>query len=75
MCKRTETVDAHDKRKDAEPQLRELGWKETTRLTEGKSRHWVCPKHHEPNSYKIFVDKENARQEIGPGKAASVRGL
>jgi len=75
VCKRTETVDAHDKTRDAEPQLRELGWKQTTKLTEDESRHWICSKHHEPNSYKVFVDKENARQEIGPGKPASVRGI
>jgi len=75
VCKKTQTVDAHDKNHDAEPQLRDLGWKETTRLTEDDSRHWICPKHHEPGSYKVFVDKENARQEVGPGKPASVHGL
>ena len=73
VCRRTQIVDAHDKDHDAEPQLRELGWKETTRLTEGDTRHWICSQHHESGSYKVFRDKENRhRVEIGLG---DVRGL
>jgi hypothetical protein len=72
VCGRTEIVDAHDKEQDAEPELRDLGWKETTRLTDGSSRHWICPVHHEPGSYKIWRDKEQDRTEIGPG---DVHGL
>lgn len=68
VCERTDIVDAHDKSHDAGPQLRDLGWKETTRLTEGDSRHWICPKHHEPGSYKVYRDKEaDHRVELGPG--------
>jgi O-methyltransferase involved in polyketide biosynthesis len=67
VCKRTEIVDGHDKDHDAEPQLRDRGWKETTRLTEDDRRHWICPKHHEPGSYKVFLDKNDARHELGPG--------
>lgn len=72
VCKRTQVVDAHDKNHDAEPELRDLGWKETTRLTDGNRRHWICPSHHEPGSYKVYKDKENERVELGPG---DVQGL
>jgi hypothetical protein len=73
VCKRTEIVDAHDKRNDAVPQLQDLGWKRTTKLTDSDSRHWICPAHHEPGSYKVYRDKENEhRVELGPG---DVRGL
>jgi hypothetical protein len=72
VCGRTQTVDAHDRRNDAWPQLRDLGWKETTRLTEDDSRHWICPAHHEPGSYKVYHDKKNDRREVEPGE---IRGL
>lgn len=73
VCRRTQVVDAHDKNHDAEPQLRDLGWKETTRLTEDDRRHWICPQHHEAGSYKVYRDKEaENRVELGPG---DVRGL
>jgi hypothetical protein len=73
VCRRTQVVDAHDKDQDAAPQLRDLGWKQTTRLTESDSRHWICAQHHEAGSYKVYRDKENEhRIELGPG---DVRGL
>jgi len=73
VCKRTQIVDAHDKNHDAEPQLRELGWKETTRLTDGDSRHWICPQHHEPGSYKVYRDVEHEhRIELGPEDVQSL---
>jgi hypothetical protein len=68
VCRRTQTVDAHDKENDAAPELRDLGWKQTTRLTEDDSRHWICLQHHEPGSYKVYRDKEaDQRTELGPG--------
>lgn len=67
VCGRVDHVNAHDKNHDAEPVLRNNGWKETTRLTEDDSRHWICPQHHEPGSYKVYRDKENEhRVELGP---------
>lgn len=73
VCKREEIVDAHDKSSDAAPVLQDLGWRQTTRLTESNSRHWICPAHHEPGSYKVYRDKEtDQRIELGPG---DVRGL
>jgi hypothetical protein len=67
VCGRTDIYDGHDKERDVWPQLREHGWKQTTRLTEGGSRHWICAKHHEPGSYKVYRDKEIQRVELGPG--------
>jgi hypothetical protein len=72
VCGRTDIYDGHDKQNDIWPQLRENGWKQTTRLTEDDRRHWICPTHHEPGSYKVFRDKEQDRIEIGPG---DVHGL
>lgn len=46
---------------------------QTTRLTEDDSRHWICSKHHEPGSYKIWRDKENERIEVGPGDVPGLR--
>lgn len=68
VCSRTQIVDAHDKENDAWPQLRDLGWRRTTRLTEGGDRHWICSKHHEPGSYAVYRDKDaENRIELGPG--------
>lgn len=73
ICDRVDIVDGHDKETDAAPQLRELGWMQTTKLTEDDRRHWICVKHHEPGSYKVYRDKEaEHRIELGPG---DVRGL
>lgn len=73
ICRRTQTVDANDKDHDAKPQLRDLGWKETTHLTEDDHRHWICPKHRESGSYKIYRDKEAERRvELGPGDVQSI---
>lgn len=66
ICGETAIVDAHDKHHDAEPLLREQGWRETTRLTDDDRRHWICPKHHE-GGYKIFRDVEAENPvEVGP---------
>ena len=67
VCGRTDIYDGHDKERDVWPQLREHGWKQTTRLTEDDSRHWICAKHHEPGSYKVYRDKEIQRVELGSG--------
>lgn len=68
ICQRVEIVDAHDKENDAHPVLRENGWKQTRKLTDDDRRHWICPKHHEPGSYKVYRDKEADRPvELGPG--------
>lgn len=73
ICRQTQIVDAHDKETDAWPQLRDLGWRQTTRLTESDSKHWICPQHHESGSYKIYRNKEHEQRiELGPG---DVRGL
>lgn len=68
ICNRVEIVDAHDKERDAWPEIRDLGWRQTTRLTKSDDRYWICPKHHESGSYKIYRDKEaENRVELGPG--------
>ena len=72
ICARIDIYDGHDKERDIWPQLREHGWMQTTRLTEDDSRHWICSKHHEPGSYKIYRDKENERVELGPGDVSDL---
>jgi len=67
ICERIEIVDAHDKESGAAPHLRDLGWTQTSKLTADDRRHWVCPKHHEPGSYKLYWDKEQDRTEVGEG--------
>ena len=67
VCGRTDIYDGHDKERDVWPKLRQHGWKQTKQLTEGDTRHWICSKHHEPGSYKVYRDKETRREELGPG--------
>ncbi len=68
VCRQIEIVDGYDKTHDAEPNLRELGWKKTTRLTEGDSQHWICPLHHEPGSSAVYLNiKASELLELGPG--------
>lgn len=57
----------HGKERDVWPQLRDHGWKQTTRLTEGDTRHWICSTCHQVGSYKVYRDKEPRREELGPG--------
>jgi hypothetical protein len=47
----------------AAKQAEDVGWKRTTQLGSDGERLWVCSKHHEPNSYALFVDKETDRRD------------
>ena len=53
---------------------RKAGWKHTTKATEDDGRDWICVKHHEPGSYKIFWDKEKNRREVDPAKGGPPMG-
>lgn len=64
VCKREETAPYRRKQRAAE-HLREIGWKQTTRLSDRDERRWICSIHHEPNSYAIYRDKETDRTELG----------
>lgn len=66
VCKREETI-PHRRKEAAAQHLRDLGWKQTTRLSRGERRLWICPVHHESGSYAIYRDKETDRTELGAG--------
>jgi hypothetical protein len=67
ICGRTETYPAHnkDRKSGAAAQAEGMGWKRTSQLGADDDRLWVCSKHHEPNSYSLFVDKETDRRSPG----------
>lgn len=62
---------ANNKDDEAEPTLRKGGWRETRKLTEDDSRHWVCPIHTKEGSYAVYKT-DDYRIELGPG---DVHGL
>jgi hypothetical protein len=65
ICGRTDVYPGHNKGRDhgAGAEARDMGWMRTSQLGEKGERLWVCAKHHEPNSYSLYVDKENDRRE------------
>jgi hypothetical protein len=67
ICGRTDVYPADNKSRldGAAKKAENVGWKRTTQLTSNGERMWVCAKHHEPNSYALFVDKETDRREPG----------
>lgn len=69
ICGRTDVYPAHNKGRQAggaAEQAERSGWKRTSQLGEDGERLWVCSKHHEPGSYKLWVDKEMDRTEVRP---------
>jgi len=64
IYRREETVPQHRKERAAE-HLREIGWKQTVRLTKEDKRLWICLIHHEPGSYAVYRDKETDRTRLG----------
>lgn len=65
ICGRTDIYPGHNKNRDhgAGAEARDMGWKRTSQLGEDGERLWICAKHHEPNSYALYVDKENDRRD------------
>lgn len=67
ICGRTDTYPAHNKGRQsggAAEQAERSGWKQTSQLGEDGERLWVCSKHHEPGSYRLWIDKEMDRTEV-----------
>lgn len=63
VCEREEIIPHRLKERAAE-HLREVGWKQTMRLSDGGERLWICAAHHEPGSYAVYRDKETDRTEL-----------
>ena len=65
ICGRKEVYPGHNKgRKDgAAAEAEGMGWKKTSQIGPDGDRLWVCSKHHEPNSYALYVDKDHDRRE------------
>jgi uncharacterized Zn finger protein (UPF0148 family) len=65
VCGRKETIEAE--KRTAKERLKEMGWRETSKIPR-PGRMLVCPRHVEPNSYKIWLDKEHNRVEWKPAE-------
>jgi hypothetical protein len=65
ICGRTDVYPADNKSRldGAAEKAENVGWKRTTQLGSDGERLWVCAKHHEPESYALYVDKETDRRE------------